>query len=115
MLHACSTSKTFPLNPGTKHFPTAGSVTRRFFDGLRRGVGRDRVLPRSNRRVPVVARLDHVEGADGAGAEELPGLRVDGRAHALAAHDEAPMPMVAMWIASLAGGEPPLHASRKSG
>ena len=59
-------------------------------DRLRRGVGRDRILPRAHRGVAVDPRFDEIQFAGRAGAEQLPRLRVDDRAGVLAADLENP-------------------------
>ena len=59
-------------------------------DRLRRGVLRNRPVESTRHRVPVRPALDQVDLSDGAGGEQLAGLRVDDRAHALAAHLQDP-------------------------
>ena len=54
-------------------------------DRLRCRIRRNRVLPGAQRRIAVPPGLDEVQLTDRAGAEQLPRLGVDDRAHALAA------------------------------
>src|SRR5438045_2473718 len=63
-------------------------------DGLGRGVGRNRVLPRADCRVAVDPGFDEIQLADRTGAKQLARLCVDDRADALTAdlEDSARLP-----------------------
>src|SRR5499426_3111244 len=62
--------------------------------GLRRGVGRDRILPRAHRPAPPQTGIDQIQLADGAGGQYLFGFFVNDGACELAADLEDSLRLV---------------------